>query len=81
MSYKPSERHAKSLLATSPENLRHAFEIAVSEIHRADLANAKTLQPGISIVPRSRILRLSHAGAEKRAISDAARALAQLWKV
>jgi hypothetical protein len=33
------------------------------------------------IVQRARIFGLSKAHAEKRALSDAARALAELWKV
>lgn len=65
----------------SPENLRRVFETAVCEIHRADQAAKKTLQYRAPIVPRARILGLSQAGAEKRALMDAARALAQLWKV
>jgi hypothetical protein len=63
----------------SAEDLRHAFEAAVCEIHRADAA-AKKLQRA-PIVPRARLLGISQASAEKRALSDAARALAQLWKV
>jgi hypothetical protein len=65
--------------SASPEDLRQAFESAVCEIHRADLAaKARYRAP---IVPRARLLGLSQAGAEKRALSDAARALAQLWKI
>ena len=63
----------------SPDDLRREFETAVCEIHRADLA-AKA-QYRASIVSRARLLGLSQAAAEKRALSDAARALAQLWKV
>jgi hypothetical protein len=81
MPYKPSEHEAKSYIPPSSEDLKRTFEVAVREIHRADSANAKALRAGLSIVPRSRILGLSSAGAEKRAISDAARALAMLWKV
>jgi hypothetical protein len=63
----------------SAEDLRRAFETAVCEIHRADLA-AKA-QYRAPIVSRARLLGLSQAGAEKRALSDAANALAQLWKL
>jgi hypothetical protein len=56
------------------------FETAVCEIHQADLA-ARKLQQHAPIVPRARVLGISQASAEKRALSDAARALAQLWKV
>jgi hypothetical protein len=65
----------------SAENLRRVFEAAVCEIHRADLAAKKQLRYQTPIVSRARILGLSQAGAEKRALTDAARALAQLWKV
>lgn len=65
----------------SPEDLRRLFETAVCEIHQADLATEKKVQYGIPIVSRAKILRISKDGAEKRALSDAARALAQLWKV
>jgi hypothetical protein len=81
MPYKPSAHEVKPCVPPSSENLKRAFEIAVVEIERSDVGNAKTLRSGVSIVPRSRILGLSTAGAEKRAISDAARALAMLWKV
>lgn len=68
---------------TSPDDLRHAFEAAVCEIHHADsgTAVAKKLQYRAPIVPRAKVLGISQADAEKRALSDAARALAQLWKV
>lgn len=80
MAYRISGHRIESLPTPSPENLRRVFETSVCEIHRADLA-AKKLQYGAPIVPRAKILGLSQAGAEKRALSDAARALAQLWKV
>ncbi len=50
------------------------------DIHQADLA-AKKRQYRTPIVQRGKILGISQAAAEKRALSDAARALAQLWKV
>jgi hypothetical protein len=46
------------------------FETAVSDIHQADLAAKKRLQYRTPIVQRGKIL----AAAEKRALSDAARA-------
>jgi hypothetical protein len=61
----------------SADDLRHAFELAVCEIHRADTASMKCAP----IVSRAKLLGLSREKAEKRALSDAARALAQLWKV
>jgi hypothetical protein len=65
----------------SPEDLRRLFESAVGEIHQADVAARKRLQYRAPIVPRARLLGLSKDDMEKRALSDAARALAQLWKV
>jgi hypothetical protein len=64
----------------SAEDLRRMFETAVCDIHQAALA-AKRLQYRTPIVQHGRILGISQAAAEKRALSDAARALAQLWKV
>jgi hypothetical protein len=79
MSYKMAVQEMQGQRPPSPDDLRRAFETAVCEIHRADLA-AKA-QYKIPIVSRARLLGLSQAGAEKRALSDAARALAQLWKI
>jgi hypothetical protein len=63
----------------STDDLKRAFETAVCEIHRADAAVKN--QYRAPIVSRARLLGLSQAGAEKRALSDAAKALAQLWKI
>jgi hypothetical protein len=62
----------------SPENLRQVFETAVVEIHQAEQASRR-----LPIVQRSRpAMALDCPGStEKRAVSDAARALAQLWKI
>jgi hypothetical protein len=81
MSYRIAAHSIAAQPAPSAENLRRVFETAVCEIHQADLAARKSLQYRAPIVPRARILGLSQAGAEKRALTDAARALAQLWKV
>jgi hypothetical protein len=81
MPYRFSGHRIETQLAPSPEDLRRVFESSVCEIHRADLAAQKKLQYRAPIVPRGRLLGISQAGAEKRALSDAARALAQLWKV
>jgi hypothetical protein len=76
------EQSVDSRRVPSPDDLRHAFEAAVCEIHQAEAgAAAKRLQYRAPIVPRARVLGISQADAEKRALSDAARALAQLWKV
>ncbi|HVI07361.1 MAG TPA: hypothetical protein VND65_03605 [Candidatus Binatia bacterium] len=81
MAYKFVAPRMEAPLTSSPEDLRRAFESAVCEIHRADRAAEKKLQYRAPIVPRAKLLGLSQAGAEKRALTDAARALAQLWKV
>jgi hypothetical protein len=61
----------------SAEDLRRKFESAVCELHPADFA-AKKRQP---IVPRRKVLGISQAYAEKRAVTEAAQALAVLWKL
>lgn len=81
MSYRFAHHPLSERTGPSPEDLRQVFESAVCDIHQADVAAKKRLQYGKPIVPRAKILGLSQAGAEKLALSDAARALAQLWKV
>src|ERR1017187_2026654 len=71
-----AEHHMEAQRSPSAEHLRRVFETAVSDIHQADLAAKKRLQYRTPIVQRGKIL----AAAEKRALSDAARALAQLWR-
>ena len=80
MSYKMADQQWDLQHAVSAEQLRHAFEAAVCEIRQADAAQ-KNLKYKAPIVPRARVLRISQASVEKRALSDAARALALLWKV
>jgi hypothetical protein len=75
-----TEHHMEAQRSPSAEDLRRVFETAVCDIHQADLAD-KRLQYRTPIVQRGRIVGISQAAAEKRALSDAARALAQLWKV
>jgi len=66
----------------SADDLRSAFETAISGLHEADLAAKRRSRYRTPIVPHGGgILGISQADAEKRALSDAARALAQLWKV
>ena len=74
--YKTTQ-HIEAQRSPSPEDLKRVFETAVCEIYQADVVAKKRLP----IVSRARVLGLSQAGAEKRALSDAARALAQLWKI
>jgi hypothetical protein len=64
----------------SAEDLRQVFEAAVCTIHQADLAVKKNPEHRTPIVQRERFVE-SRAYAEKRALSDAAQALALLWKV
>lgn len=80
MAAKPTP-HIEAQRPPSPEDLKRVFETAVCEIHQADVDRHKRLQYGTPIVSRGRLLGLSQANAEKRALTDAARALAQLWKV
>jgi hypothetical protein len=63
------------------DDLRRVFENAVSSIHEADLAVKKRLKYRTPIFQRRDILGSSQGNTEKRALTDAARALAQLWKV
>ena len=79
MAYRMAVTQMQSQPSASPEDLRRLFETAVCEIHRADLAAGA--QYRAPIVSRARLLGLSQAGAERRALSDAAKALAQLWKI
>jgi hypothetical protein len=64
--------------SSSPEDLRQAFETAVVEIHQPDLIKRR-----LPIVRHNRQAAAlnGQAGREKRAVSDAAQALAQLWKL
>jgi hypothetical protein len=62
-------------------NLKRTFENAVRDIYQTDL-NGKTLQSRTPIAQRAgRDASETRAIAEKRALSDAAKALAQLWKI
>lgn len=67
--------------APSAEDLRRVFNSAVFEIHHTNRAVKNTLRYGCPIFQRRSASGLSHEGTEKRAVSDAARALAQLWKI
>ena len=65
----------------SPEDLRRAFEKAMIEIHQSGFPADKNLQYRRPIVQRAKRLGISQARAEECALSDAARALALLWKI
>lgn len=60
-------------------NLQRAFESAVRDIHEA--ATGKISRYRSPIAPRAVAPAESVVSAEKRALSDAARALAELWKI
>lgn len=63
------------------KNLKRAFESAVRDIYEVGLTG-KVSQYRTPIVQRAGTSApQSHVDAEKRALRDAARALAQLWKV
>jgi hypothetical protein len=76
-----SETHRFTSRALSTEDLRRVFETAMHEIAQSNLATHEGLKYGIPIVQRARRFRISKASAEESALSDAARALAKLWKV
>lgn len=61
-------------------NLRRAFENAVHDIYEAGLSG-KISSYRTPIVQRTSALIGSSENAQKKALSDAARALAQLWKI
>ncbi len=61
-------------------NLKRTFENAVRDIYDAAV-NRKSPQYRTPIVQRSRGPVESSANTQKKALTDAAKALAQLWKV
>lgn len=62
-----------------PRNLKREFEKAVREIYDAGLpGKAAKKRP---IFQRSRVAAETGIMAEKRALADAAKALAQIWKI
>jgi hypothetical protein len=71
----------KPLPQTHPgkSNLQRAFENAVHDIHEA--ATGKISRYRSPIVARPVANSESSLNAEKRALSDAAKALAELWKI
>ena len=62
------------------KNLKRAFECAVRDIYQAG-RTGRASQYRTPIGQRAGIGLLGSHDAEKRALSDAAKALAQLWKV
>jgi len=67
--------------APSAKDLQQMFETAVCEIQQIEIA-AQPVRHRTPIAPRiPATAATSRANAEKRAVSDAASALARLWKV
>lgn len=60
-------------------NLQRTFENAVRDIHDAE--NGRGSWYRTPIVQRLRAVRESSENTQKKAVTDAAKALAQLWKV
>lgn len=81
MAYKIAGHRLEAQRSPSVDDLRRVFEAAVCEIHQSDLSAKKGLEYRAPIVTRARLLGISQASAEKRALYAAARALAQLWKL
>jgi len=66
---------------STPKNLQRTFENAVRDIYQVGLTG-HTSQYRTPILQRpDRDTTVSPANAEKRALTDAAKALAQLWKI
>jgi hypothetical protein len=81
MAFRMEAQSTEAHRPVSADDLRQVFEAAVCEIHQADKSANQKLEYRAPIVPRAKVLGISQASAEKRALSDAARALALLWKV
>ncbi|MGA7364101.1 MAG: hypothetical protein WBX04_03170, partial [Candidatus Sulfotelmatobacter sp.] len=81
MAYKIAGQRIEAHSTPSAEDLKHVFEAAVCEIRQSDLSTKNGREYRAPIVTRARLLGISQASAEKRALYAAARALAQLWKV
>jgi hypothetical protein len=79
MASKPTTQVTSGHLPCMSIHLKHTFENAVRDIYQAGITE-KTSNYRRPIVQRSHVPE-SSANAQKRALSDAAKALAQLWKV
>jgi hypothetical protein len=81
MASKPTTQISSAQLPSMSINLKHTFENAVRDIYEAGVTG-KTSNYRRPIVQRSHVpSEASSSNAQKRALSDAAKALAQLWKV
>ncbi len=71
----------QSQSAPVSKDLQRTFEAAVRDIYQVTLTG-KTSRERTPIVQRvGAVAGASHGNAEKRALTDAAKALAQLWRV
>ena len=66
-------------IPTVDPNLKRTFENAVRDIYQAGLNTRSSYRR--PIVQRSAVAPESSANMQKKALSEAAKALAQLWKV
>jgi hypothetical protein len=80
MASKPTMQVPSAQFPSMNINLKHTFENAVRDIYQAGITG-KTSNYRRPIVQRSPALSESSDNAQKKALSDAAKALAQLWKV
>ena len=72
----------KSAVTLPPaENLKRAFEYAVRDIYQVGLTGQVSLKRRPIVQRAGSGVAWSGVDAEKRALADAAKALAQLWKV
>jgi hypothetical protein len=78
MASKPTMQVPSAQFPSMNINLKHTFENAVRDIYQAGITG-KTSNYRRPIVQRSP--SESSDNAQKKALSDAAKALAQLWKV
>jgi hypothetical protein len=75
MTFKITSRFVAPTRSLSPDDLKRVFETAMSKLH--DVADQKRSWYRSPIVRRS----TSQSDSEERALKDAARALALLWRV
>ena len=80
MASKPVAQVPSAQVPSVSINLKRTFENAVRDIYQADVTGTapKNRRP---ILQRPRVAVESSANREKKALSDAAKALAQLWKI
>ncbi len=64
-----------------PKNLKRSFESAVRDIYQAGLTGQVSRYRGPIVQRAGATPSESCLNAKKRALSDAAKALAQLWKI